>query len=366
MGQYVNPQNTTSEIASLIDESQSLVESRFEQAMQYADGVMNLASSFLNLLQSSIDSYDWNTEQIGAFFPNPAVYNYNIGDAPEAPEVEIYLPEFPTEPVIQAITMLTNISNYLQNVLDSGARGIDEEVEEYIWRRNEERDRIALQEAKERAAEEWAKRGYYLPNGALAAQITQIETEYMNKRLDLSRDIAIKQAETAFQNTQFIIQQILTMENLVISAVSKDNENKIDKFKADVDAYKQKIQAAIEKLSAQLRAYEVQGNVYKAKADAQSSIAAVDIKSAEAQINTAIAQMQLWLKQAELNMKNNEVMAQLRLEAAKAGGSIAAHLASGVMAGVSVQAHIAGTGSASKSYSGSESVSESYPHKNIS
>jgi len=64
------------------------------------------------------------------------------------------------------------------------------------------------------------------------------------------------------------------------------------------------------------------GSVYRAKADAQASIAAVDVKAAEATISTAIAQMQLFLKQAELNIKNQEVMAQLRVAAADAGGKL--------------------------------------------
>jgi hypothetical protein len=91
----------------------------------------------------------------------------------------------------------------------------------------------------------------------------------------------------------------------------------------------------------------------------------VDVKALESEINMVVAQSQLFLKQVELAMKNYEVSGHLKVAAAEAGGRISAALASGIFAGVSVQAHISGTGTATKSYIGSETESESHPHTEV-
>ena len=111
-----------------------------------------------------------------------------------------------------------------------------------------------------------------------------------------------------------------------------------------------------------MKAYEASGSVYRAKAEAQASIATVDVKAAEVSINSTISQMQLFLKQAEILIERSRAIAQLKTAAAEAGGRIAAQLAAGAMAGVSVQAHLSASGNASKTYSGQEVVSESYTH----
>jgi len=331
--------------------------------MQYADGVYHDTQTFLNELKNASDSFDPTAANLGMFFPAPISPYFNPGDAPVKPQVEIYLPEFPVYPVLQSIALLTSIQTTLQSDLSNGDTGINADVESEIWAREEERSRIALAEAKEKIAAEWGQRGFSLPDGVLVNNLAQVEIEYNNKRLDLSRDIAIKQYELAFQHTQFIIQQILAMEAMVLDAVNKSNTISIQGYAAEIEGYKTKVQAAIGKLDAQIKAYEGEASVYRSKADAQAAIASVDVKAAEAEINTAIAQMQLFLKQAELNMKDKEVMAQLRIAAAEAGGKIAAALSSGIFSGVSVQAHIGGTGQVSKSYSGQEQLSESHSYK---
>jgi len=366
MSRIIVPQTTSEEIDTLVNAANDRVEARFADAIEEANTLRDVAQGFLGSLETAAGSFDPIVATLGDMdFPSPISPYFNPGDPPTAPEVELYMPEFPTAPILQTIAMLTEVQATLEYGLAHGGTGLNPDVENEIWRREEERALIALDDAKERAAAEWSKRGFLLPDGSLAAQLTQIETEYMNKRLDRSRDIAIKQAELSFQYGQFIIQQILAMEQILISAVSEGNKSLIEAYKADMDGYKSKVHGAVEKLNALLNAYKVGGEVFRAKADAQAAIAGVDIRSAEAQINTTVSKMHLFLKQVELNMRNNEVMAQLRLEAAKAGGQIAAQLASGMFAGISVQAHVSAGASASKSYSGSEQSSESHPHKEL-
>jgi len=363
MGSIVNPQNTTSEISDIVDVTQETVIERFSQVTEAADGALADAMSFLNQLQSAVGDPDFTVPSIGMFFPAPISPEFNIGEPPVAPEVELFMPEFPDSPVLQTISLLTGIQARLVSDLANGVTGLAAGVENDIWNREAERALLAHQEELETIAAQWSTRGYELPDGTLVALINQSEIDYRNKRLDRSRDISIKQAEMAFQNTQFIIQQILAMETLIINAVSEGNKSAIEGYKANMDGYRARVQGAIDKLKAYLQVYETGGTVFKAKADAQAAIAGVDIKAAEASINASIAQMQLFLKQAELQVTHTDAQARLRVAAAEAGGRITAQLAAGLFSGISVQAHLGASASIGKSYSGQEAVSESHTYK---
>lgn len=357
------PETTSTEVGSIIADAQDVVGQRFDQAMEDGQTLLQMTMEIIGGLGDAVGNEALIVANLGSNFPDPISIYFNPGDPPTAPEVELYMPAFPTAPILSVIELLTGIQAKLEYDLAHGGTGLNPDVELEIWRRGEERDRIALDDAKEKVAAEWSKRGFALPDGSLAAQLTQVETEYMNKRVDVSRDIAIKQAELSYQYSTFIIQQILAMEQIIINATAEGNKSLIEGYKADMDGYKSKVQGAVEKLGALLKAYEVGGSVYRAKADAQAAIAGVDVRVAEARINTAVSQMQLFLKQAEINMRNREVMAGLRVEAQKAAGQIAAQLAAGMFAGVSVQAHISAGAQATKAYFGQEQSQESHPHQ---
>jgi hypothetical protein len=361
----IQPATTTEDIDYIIDAANDKVEQRFEQAIEDGRDLLQSTMEIIGALGDSIGEASIVVADLGSQFPDPISIYFNPGDPPTAPEVELYMPEFPTAPILSVIEFLTGIQTKLEYDLAHGGTGLNPDVELEIWRRGEERDRIVLDNAKEKIAAETSKRGFALPDGSLAAQLTQAETEYMNKRVDVSRDIAIKQAELSYQYSIAIIQQILAMEKILIDATAEGNKSLIEEYKADMDGYKAKVQGAVEKLGALLKAYEVGGNVYRAKADAQAAIAGVDVKVAEANINTAVSKMQLFLKQAEVNMRDREVFASLHLEAQKAAGQIAAQLSAGIFAGVSVQAHISAGATASKSYSGQEQSTESHPHQEL-
>ena len=362
MGAFVNPQNTTEEVGPIFTLAEQTVSDRFNLVTAYADEATKAAMEQLNRLEIAAEEYDFSVPSIGWFFPAPISLKFDPGTPPVAPTVELPMPAFPDAPIMQAITLTTGILAYLENVLATGATGVNSAVEDLIWRRELERSQLARDESRNALTAEWGKRGFDLPDGVLLAQLTQEEIDWRNKRLDLSRDIAIKQYELAFQNTQFIIQQILAMEKILVEAAAEGNKITIMEYSAQMEGAKVEVQAAAERLKAIVDLYRGEGDVYKARADAQAKIAEVDVKVAEATINVAIAQMQIYLKQIELRMHNAQAIAQIRVAAAEGGGRIAAQLAAGAMAGISVQAHLSASGQASKSYQGQESLSEQYRH----
>jgi len=363
MGEVVQPQQNTAEITDIVSITESTVVERFQKAEEMADGFVDTAEGFLDSLLNTADISGFPMPFLAPHTIPALAYEFNPGDAPIAPPTEIYLPAFPEEPILQTIALVAGIQSRLQSDLAAGVTGIDPAKENDIWMRDQERERIMVDAAKEKIAAEWSKRYFDLPDGVLVAQLTQAEIDYRNKFLDRSREIAVKQAELAFQNTQFIIKSVLEMNQLLIMAVTEGNKVTISKYGADLEAYKTQVGAAISTVAEAVKAYEASGVVYRSKAEAQASIANVDVKAAEVSITATISQMQLFLKQAEILIERSRAIAQLRAAAAEAGGKIAAQLAAGAMAGVSVQAHISATGQATKTYTGSESVQEIYPHK---
>jgi len=359
--QIVHPE--VSDIDSIVSTTESTVIDRFNQAAEMASGFMNTAEGFLGDLSGATDLSGFPMPFLSPGGIPALSYSFNPGDPPTAPDTEIYLPDFPVDPILQTIALVAGIQARLQSDLANGVTGIDPARENDIWMRDQERQRIMTDEAKEKIAAEWSKRCFDLPDGVLVAQLTQAEIDFRNKFLDRSREIAVKQAELAFQNTQFIIKSILEMNQLLIMAATEGNKLTISKYATDLEGYKSKVQAAISTVEEAVKAYEASGSVYRYKAEAQASIATVDVKAAEVSITATISQMQLFLKQAEILIERSRAIAQLKTAAAEAGGRIAAQLAAGAMAGVSVQAHISAQGSASKTYAGRESVDESYTHK---
>ena len=85
----------------------------------------------------------------------------------------------------------------------------------------------------------------------------------MNKRLDASRDIAIKQAELAFQNTQFIIQQGLALESTLINFANAVAQRTFESTKALQDTAIAIFNASLAKYQAQLEAYKTKAAVFE-------------------------------------------------------------------------------------------------------
>jgi hypothetical protein len=359
----VNPQDSAAAVDRVVTDAESAVAERFTRTEELATGFVDTAEGFLDSLLNATIASSFPQPIISDMKIKPIAYDFNPGDPPVEPSTEIYLPVFPVDPVLQSIALVAGIQTRLTSDLVNGVTGINPAKESDIWYRDQEREALMVNEAKEKIAAEWSKRCFDLPDGVLVAQLTQAEIDYRNKFLDRSREIAVKQAELAFQNTQFIIKSILDMNQLLITAATEGNKITISKYGADLEAFKTKVQAAISKVDEAVKAYEAAGSVYRAKAEAQASIAQVDVKAAEVNINATISQMQLFLKQAELYISRARDISQLRTAAAEAGGRIAAQLAAGALAGVSVQAHISAQSTASKSYSGQESLSENYSHQ---
>jgi hypothetical protein len=96
-------------------------------------------------------------------------------------------------------------TNWLVNTITVGGTGISPAVEDQIWQRG--RDRIIADGARveSQTLNEFAARGLTLPSGAMASRLQEVRFEQLTKTQELSRDVAIKQADLEVENLKFAV-----------------------------------------------------------------------------------------------------------------------------------------------------------------
>mgnify|MGYP001412421613 FL=1 len=129
------------------------------------------------------------------------------------PEFISKVPLFNTEKISvpEIIALDNNYSSSLNTALrvkllaniNTGGTGLSPTIEAAIFARETERGSQSLQDAIDKTTAQWAKMGFSLPDGMLSSEILALNKEYMNKRLDVSRDISLKQAELEQENIKY-------------------------------------------------------------------------------------------------------------------------------------------------------------------
>lgn len=114
------------------------------------------------------------------------------------------------EPIF-ALTLKDDITTKLNNDVNNGGTGLDTDIEDAIYDRAEERDKLDLEDEIQDIIDEWSGRGLSLPTGALRGDIEKARLKYSNNRLTTNRDIQKLQADLAQTNTHFAIDKGLNM-----------------------------------------------------------------------------------------------------------------------------------------------------------
>jgi len=277
-------------------------------------------------------------------------------------------------------SLLTALKSKLLTQLQEGSIGIEPAIEDAIFKRGSERDLLEYNDAIDRDAANWARGGFPFPHGGLKAAQDKTSTTFMNKNLDKSRDISIKSFELALQNSHFVIQQIVAVENMLVhwaeavatrvyeaskaaaeltissfrakldgvkeqaiiiieeaKAKIEYNRGLIQIFTAQIEAFSSQMRAEAERINAVARGDEAQVAVFKSIADFEIAVANLDLKVIEARIYQAVSNANILIKDKEVEMKNYEVLNSLIMEAEKAIGSIAAQLVAGALSAVHAQ-----------------------------
>lgn len=177
----------------------------------------------------------------------------------------------------------------------SNATGLDPAVEQAIWdraRSRETRTALANEAEIQRASEAL---GFALPSGTLAAQLSEARQNYYDKLSELSRDIAIKQADLEQSNLKDTIAAGMQLEGQLIDYSFKLEQLSFETARVYADNAIQSHNAAVEQFKALLVGYQTYAQAYDTLIKAELS--KVEIYKAQLQgeqtkadINNALVQ----------------------------------------------------------------------------
>lgn len=170
-------------------------------------------------------------------------------------------------------TVATRVDDWIGDTILTGGRGIPADIEALIWQRARGRESQEALKLEAEAMDQFAKRGFGLPTGALASRLLQIQQEASLKAGTLSREIALKTFDAYREDIKF--------------AVSEGAKTRISVLGALGDF---------------LRAWT-------APQQGATEIAKVKIESKSRLVSTAADYYRAIVSEAELNLKAHSIMA---------------------------------------------------------
>lgn len=215
--------------------------------------------------------------------------------------------------------------NKILNDIINGGTGLDVDVEQDIWDRYLSRQINENDRLYQEIQNQFAATGFGLPSGAYASRLLQISSEISAKNDNANRDISIKQAELAQNNTQFTIEQAGILEKMLRDFFNEQQNralqaqqilasNAIEIYKALIERqnlfltqYQTEAQVFEIKVRAELTAIEA----YKAKVEGVR--ATVDVQQARVDLyNSQINSLELFLKIYQTEMESAKTKVELQ------------------------------------------------------
>jgi hypothetical protein len=312
----------------------ALVTSQLRQVQDYADGAFTQAEKYIDDLNNYIvgtittippvinipapGSITIDPTLVALIPPAPAdsaypvvpsapgTSDHNFPDAPEyvlpvAPTMhDIVLPEF-IDMTIEQPTMALPVLDFdvpaqtqlndggltaedtlvqsakakiMSNIVNGGTM-LNAQVEADIWARDLERNEQALQDAIDKLTAQWAKLGWSVPDGLLSGSIVAINKEYMNKKLDRSREIAVKQAELEQAGMFKSLEMAVSLSKVLIDNMNDYARRVLETSKATADITIALLKARIERYNSLLAAFRADMDSYKTNIEAEMQRAEV-------------------------------------------------------------------------------------------
>lgn len=212
--------------------------------------------------------------------------------------------------------------DWLTKALTDGGTGVNASVEQQIWERDKARILSQAQQVEKSAVSTWANRGFPLPPGAAAAQVTQIRLDASRALAAQSRDIAVKTFEVELENTRFAVTTSIDLRKTALQAAG-------DYIRTLILGPQTAVQLATSLAGLKTALAQALTSMYSAQ------VAAVE---PFVRLNITDAQLQTSANQANLNAKSQAVSDRVRAALANAStiGGIVASSWNGLNAGASI------------------------------
>lgn len=185
--------------------------------------------------------------------------------------------EFYTDDLLKAAS-----AELLSRITDGGT-GLNPVVEQAIWDRARNREDKNSIRSMQELIKTQAGRGFSRPSGALLSGLDFLAQETQSKIADLSREIAIKQAELEQQNFQNALQQSVALEGQLLSYSNNIQQRAFEAEKVTVELALEVYKAKVEQFRIELQSYQAAATVFETQVRAELAKVEVFKQQIEAQ-----------------------------------------------------------------------------------
>ena len=216
---------------------------------------------------------DFKYEEIPVFEGKPPEFNIAIpdnidaliSDASQVVKQDYYA--FNTESAIKPLVL--EIRSWLDG--SHTGLGLPAAVEQSLFNRARERTSRETERSVQEAVTEWASRGFSMPQGMLAKQVSDIRDQGKLAIADLNRDILIQSFDKQLEHIRFLTEQGMALEKMKQDMWLAYVSNTMELVKFQIDSKISVLNAQISIFNAQNSAFESLITVYKTKIDATIS-----------------------------------------------------------------------------------------------
>lgn len=205
-------------------------------------------------------------------------------------------------------------SNLLQGVIAqirlrlAGGTGIAPAVEQAIWDRGRSREAAATDTNIAEVTKNAEARGFMLPTGALHAQLREAQKTQLGKSAEISRDIAIKQADLEQANAKHAIEQGIALESRLIEYVNNIEQRTFDAAKFAAQNAVEIYNAQVTQYRTVLEKYNTLATVYRTLVEGEKTkvdVYRVEVEAERAKID--INKSLIEQERIELEIRNAHI-----------------------------------------------------------
>lgn len=190
------------------------------------------------------------------------------GISPNADDIRNATAVFDFKEIQYSSDVLSDVDVLVQQMLAGGV-GIPESIWNNIYERAGVQIDQSITQQVNTINNEWASRGFSLPQGVQVSQIAQARQEGTNKKAEFARDNAIAYSQEEIKNLQFAVQQGISFETLRGGWHEQEMQRSFEVAKYIVDSEIQLINSDIAVVNAKTEIFSVQAQVYKTLIEAE-------------------------------------------------------------------------------------------------
>ncbi len=161
------------------------------------------------------------------------------------------------------------IKTKLYNDVTLGGSGLDADIEQAIWDRGLSRLNIELDKIHQQVLTNWETWNCEMPDGVLSGALQEIAFEDARTKLDANRDIIIKQADLAQENTHFAITSGMVYEKQIMDFTNQVNHRAFEVARFRVQAVIDIFNIRVNAFNAQMEGYKALAQVFESRIRAE-------------------------------------------------------------------------------------------------